>query len=76
MRYKANGSADMTDLPLVRACASLCEPVNQRGPGFVGDSGERRKPHPVQEIELNATSPMALPFVNNPGADDGDAQAR
>jgi hypothetical protein len=54
----------------------LCEPVNQHGPGFVGDSGERRKPHPVQEIESNSTFPMALPFVDDLGADDGDAQAR
>ena len=48
----------------------------EHGPGFVGDSGERRKPHPVQEIESNSTFPMALPFVDDLGADDGDAQAR
>jgi hypothetical protein len=39
----------------------------------VGDSGERRKPHPVQEIESNSTFPMALPFFDDLGADDGDA---
>ena len=44
------GSADMTDLPLVRA---LSEPVNQHGPGIVGDSGERSDVHPVYEIESN-----------------------
>jgi hypothetical protein len=53
----------------------LCEPVNQRGPGFVGDSGEHSDVHPVQEIESNSTLPMAPPLINHPGADDGDAQA-
>jgi hypothetical protein len=32
--------------------------------------------HPVHEIESNSTTPMALPFVDYLGADDGDAQAR
>ena len=47
LQYNVSGSAEMTDLPLVRACASLCEPVNQHGPGIVGDSGERSNAHPV-----------------------------
>jgi hypothetical protein len=34
-----NGSAEMTDL-------SLSEPVNQHGPGIVGDIGERSDAHP------------------------------
>ena len=51
MRYKANGSAEMTDTSLVRARGvvgrRVVEPVTEHGPGIVGDSGERREPHPV-----------------------------
>jgi hypothetical protein len=50
MRYKENGGAGMTENPLVRAHdvgASCSEPATEHGPGIVGDSGERRKPHPV-----------------------------
>ena len=68
-----NGSADMTELPLVRA---VSEPALEHGPGFVGDIGERSDAHPVQEIESDSTFPMALPFVDNFGENDGDAQAR
>ena len=50
MRYKVNGSADMTDPAMVRAVASPCESM-VRDP--VGDSGERSDAHPVQEIESN-----------------------
>ena len=56
--------------------ASLGEPAHEHGPGFVGDIGERRDAHPVGEIESNLTFPMALPFVDFFGADDGDACAR
>jgi hypothetical protein len=56
--------------------ASYSEPACEHGPGFVGDIGERSDAHPVQEIESNSTSPMALPFINNRGANHGDAQAR
>ena len=73
MRYKVSGGAEMTDYPLVRA---LCEPVNQRGPGFVGDIGEHSDVHPVQEIESNSTFPMVPPLINHVGAGDGGAQAR
>jgi hypothetical protein len=41
---------------------------------IVGDSGEHRDVHPVHEIESNSTTPMALPFVNHFGANDGHAQ--
>ena len=43
---------------------------------FVGDSGEHSDVHPVHEIESNSTTPMALPFLDYLGADDGDARAR
>ena len=56
--------------------ASLGEPAHEHGPGFVGDIGERSDAHPVGEIESNLTFPMALPFVDFFGADDGDACAR
>ena len=73
MRYKANGSAEMTDLPLVRACASpLISMVRDSSATVVSAA----MPHPVQEIESNSTFPMALPFVNDLGANDGNAQAR
>ena len=73
MCYKANGSAEMTDPALVRA---MSEPACEHGPGFVGDIGERSDAHPVHEIESNSTFPMALPFVDNFGANDGNAHAR
>lgn len=80
MRYKVNGSAEMTEYALVRASQRRqprwCEPACEHGPGIVGDSGERSDAHPVHEIESNSTTPMALPFVDYLGADDGDAQAR
>jgi len=51
MRYKMNGSADMTDTSLVRASRRYrtpCgEPAIEHGPGIVGDSGERSDAHPV-----------------------------
>ena len=79
LRYKVNGSADMTEYALVRAsqwCQPLwCEPAHEHGPGIVGDSGERSDAHPVCEIESNSTFPIALPFVDHLGADDGSAQA-
>jgi hypothetical protein len=31
---------------------------------------------PFERPESNSTTPMALPFVDNLGANDGDAQAR
>jgi hypothetical protein len=73
LRYKVNGSAAMTDPALVRA---VSEPAYERGPGFVGDIGERSDAHPVCEIESNSTFPMALPFVDYFGANDGNAHAR
>lgn len=73
MRYKVNGSADMTDPPIGASCN---EPAREHGPGVVADSGERSDAHPVQEIESILTLPMALPFPDDLGADDGDAQAR
>ena len=80
MRYKVNGSAEMTEKALVRASQRLqppCrEPAQEPGPGIVGDSGEHSDVHPVHEIESNSTTPMALPFVDYLGADDGNAQAR
>ena len=42
----------------------------ERGPGIVGDSGERRKPHPVQEIESLSTRPMALSFIHDDEASE------
>jgi hypothetical protein len=45
-------------------------------PGIVGDSGEHGDVHRVHEIESNSTTPIALPFVERLGADDGNAQAR
>jgi hypothetical protein len=56
--------------------ASLGEPAHEHGPGFVGDIGERSDAHPVGEIESNSTFPMALPFVDYFGANDGNASAR
>ena len=56
--------------------ASSREPVNQLGPGIVGDSGERSDAYPVYEIESNFDVPMALPFVDDLGVNDGDAHAR
>jgi hypothetical protein len=56
--------------------AAAREPGVERGPGIVGDSGERRKPHPVQEIESLSTLPMALSFIHDDEASYGDAQAR
>jgi hypothetical protein len=56
--------------------ASCSEPACEHGPGFVGDSGERSDAHPVGEIESNSTFPMALPFVDYFGANDGNARAR
>jgi hypothetical protein len=80
LRYKVNGSADMTGPALVRAIASplvsYSEPACEHGPGFAGDIGEHSDVHPVQEIESNSTFPMALPFVVNFGANDGNAHAR
>lgn len=73
MRYKVNGSAD-NDRTIIGA--SCCEPALEHGPGIVGDSGERSDAHPVQEIESNSTLPMALPFIDDSGANHGDAQAR
>jgi hypothetical protein len=32
--------------------------------------------HPVYEIESISTTPMALPFVDDFGADDGNTHAR
>jgi len=41
----------MTDTSMVRAWQRfeplLREPAHEHGPGIVGDSGERREPHPV-----------------------------
>ena len=80
MRYKVNGSAAMTEKALVRARSGVqplwCEPASEPGPGIVGDSGEHSDVHPVHEIESISTTPMALPFFDDIGANDGDAQAR
>ena len=48
--YKGNGSRD--DRPVIGASpwryrTPRCEPTSEPGPGIVGDSGERREPHPV-----------------------------
>ncbi|MGF6936534.1 hypothetical protein OKW41_005696 [Paraburkholderia sp. UCT70] len=47
------------------ACLPQDKPAWKHGPGFVGDSGEQRELHPVQEIESITTHPMALPFANH-----------
>ena len=73
LRYKVNGSVEMTDPALVRA---ISEPAHEHSPGFVGDIGECSDAHPVCEIESNSTFPMAQPFVDNFGANDGNAHAR
>lgn len=80
LRYKVNGSAAMTEYALVRARSGAqplwCEPAHEHGPGIVGDSGEHSDVHPVHEIESKSTTPMALPFGDDLGADDGSTQAR
>ena len=48
MQQKANGSADMTDTPMVQAVASPLESmVRESSP----TRGERSDAHPVQKIE-------------------------
>jgi hypothetical protein len=51
LRYKVNGSAEMTDTALVRARGVFgrggASPLKEHGPGFVGDIGERSDAHPV-----------------------------
>jgi hypothetical protein len=51
VRYKVSGSAAY-DRHVIgaspwRSQRHGCEPASEHGPGFVGDSGERREPHPV-----------------------------
>jgi hypothetical protein len=68
-----NGGAAMTDQSMVR---TLRPDRRKVSPQFVGDSGEQRELHPVHEIESISTHPMALPFIHDSEANDGDAQAR
>jgi len=72
-RIKRDGRTEMTE-PRNGACST--QPAIQHGPGIVGDTGERRKPHPVQEVESISTLPMVLPPTHQSGAGHGDAQAR
>jgi hypothetical protein len=90
LRYKVNGGAEMTEYALVRARSgdSRCgasPPVSMvRGSSATVVSaamripfiGERSDAHPVGEIESNSTYPMALPFVDYFGANDGNACVR
>ena len=56
--------------------ASISEPGNEHGPGFVGDSGERSDAHPVQEIESNFDVSHGAAFFDQLGADHGNARER
>ena len=80
MRYKVNGSAEMTDNALVRAHGgySRCgaSPPESMVRGSSATVVSTVMCIPFMRPESNSTTPMALPFVDYLGADDGDAQAR
>ena len=80
LRYKVNGSAEMTDTSLVRArgvigrCgASPSLSMVRESSATVASAAMRI---PFERSSRISTFPMALPFVDDLGADDGDAQAR
>jgi hypothetical protein len=80
MRYKVNGSAEMTDTSLVRThgvigrCAVSPQLSMVRESSATLVSAAMRIPF-VRSSRIS-TFPMALPFVNDDGAKHGSSQAR
>src|SRR5574337_410359 len=73
-RQRRHEHAHQPVLFLMSIGASCSEPACEHAPRIVGDSGEHSDVHPVHEIESNSTTPMALPFSDDLGADDGRSE--
>ena len=80
LRYKVNGSAEMTEIALVRACsgdsrcgASPPESLVRESSATVVSAAMRI---PFERSSRISTFPMALPFINDVGASHASSQAR
>ena len=73
LQYNVSGSAEMTDLPLVRACASPLISMVRESSATVASVAMRI---PFERSSRISTFPMALPFINDVGASHASSQAR
>lgn len=72
LEYKVNGSAEVTDLPLVRALASpLLSMVRESSATVVSAA----MCIPFERSSRGSTFPMAQPFINNVGASHASSKA-
>lgn len=72
LRYKVDGGAEMTDQPLVRACASPLISMVRESSATLASAAMRI---PFERSSRISTFPMALPSINNVGAIHGSTQA-
>jgi hypothetical protein len=72
LQYKMGGGAEMTDPPLVQACASpSISMVRESSATLVSTA----MGIPFERSSRISTFPMALPFINNVGATHASSQA-